>query len=132
MSKKHHVNLKKHAPRDEELLLEAVRQLTLIHQALASAGIDEDSIIHLYAQAYASIGLAYKVDPDTLVGVLGTNGLAMGILADNPRMTGEELERAVEDVLNDDELDQSGESAFSRSTPDPDMPMFLAPGMGEA
>lgn len=125
---KYRVKIKKHQQRAEQALLDAVQEITQIGERLEKAGVDTDSIVNLFSQAYAVAGLRYEVEPDQLVALLSTNGLALNLLNKNPSMKPEELAEVVESIINDDE----DEPVFDRSSPDPDMPMFLAPGLGEA
>lgn len=125
---KYRVKIKKHQQRAEQALLDAVQEITQIGERLEKAGVDTDSIVNLFSQAYAVAGLRYEVEPDQLVALLSTNGLALNLLNQNPSMKPEELAEVVESIINDDE----DEPVFDRSSPDPDMPMFLAPGLGEA
>ncbi len=125
------VKVRRHSAREEALLIQAVQQLSQICQLLDDADIEHESILHLFAQAYASVGIKYDFDPDEMVSVLSTNGMAMGLLMSKPDMTATELERAVERCLAEDDDDEE-EPVVDRSSPDPDMPMFLVPGLGEA
>lgn len=125
---KYRVKIKKHQQRAEQALLDAVQEITQIGERLEKAGVDTDSIVNLFSQAYAVAGLRYEIEPDQLVALLSTNGLALNLLNQNPSMKPEELAEVVESIINDDE----DEPVFDRSSPDPDMPMFLAPGLGEA
>lgn len=125
---KYRVKIKKHQQRAEQALLDAVQEITQIGERLEKAGVDTDSIVNLFSQAYAVAGLRYEVEPDQLVALLSTNGLALNLLNRNPNLKPEELAEVVESIINEDE----DEPVFDRSSPDPDMPMFLAPGLGEA
>lgn len=125
---KYRVKIKRHQQKAEQALLDAVQEVTRIRDRLEAAGVDEHSIVNLFSQAYAVIGLRYEIEPDQLVGLLSTNGLALSLLSENPSMQPDELANVVEGMLND----EGDEPVVNRSTPDPDMPMFLAPGLGEA
>ncbi len=123
--KKYRVKIKKHMDRQQRVLMDSVADMSDIRSRLEEAGVDTESIVNLFSQAYAVVGMRYDIDPQELLRMLTFNGLGLGIMNDNPDMTPDELAHAVEREVN-------GEPPLNRSTPDPDMPLFLAPGVGEA
>ena len=110
-------------------MLDAVKDLSDIRQRLESAGIDNESIINLFSQAYVVIGMRYEVTPQDLIQMLTLNGLGLGILREHPDLDPDALAEAVEREVNGEPED---EPLFDRSSPDPDLPLFLVPGLGES
>ena len=127
MSKKYRIKIKKHTPQDFCPIKKAVDQLALIREDLEDAGVEEDEIVNFFSQAYAITGMRYNIEPGALVELLVINGVGFGILEENPGMSPDDLARAVERAVNEED-----EPLFDRSKPDPDMPLFLMPMVGEA
>ena len=73
--------------------------------------------------------MRHEVSPQDLLQLVTLNGLGLGIMNQNPDMSPDDLAAAVETEINGQPGD---EPLFDRSSPDPEMPLFLMPGLGEA
>lgn len=126
---KYRIKIKKHRPSQEQMLLNSVKELSEIRERLEAAGVDTESIVNLFSQAYVAVGIRHEMSPKDLIELLTVNGLSLGILNRNPDLSMDELAAAVEEAVNGG---PGEEPLFDRSSPDPEMPLFLMPGLGEA
>ena len=127
--KKYRVKTKHHQALQEQVLLDSVEDLSAVRKRLEEVGVDSETIVNLFSQAYVVVGMRHEVSPQDLLQLVTLNGLGLGIMNQNPDMSPDDLAAAVETEINGQPGD---EPLFDRSSPDPEMPLFLMPGLGEA
>ena len=125
--KKYRVKIKHHQALQEQVLLDSVEDLSAVRKRLEEVGVDSETIVNLFSQAYVVVGMRHEVSPQDLLQLVTLSGL--GILNQPPDMSPDDLAAAVETEINGQPGD---EPLFDRSSPDPEMPLFLMPGLGEA
>ena len=127
--KKYRVKIKHHQALQEQVLLDSVEDLSAVRKRLEEVGVDCETIVNLFSEAYVVVGMRHEVRPQDLLQLVTLNGLGLGIMNQNPDMSPDDLAAAVETEINGQPGD---EPLFDRSSPDPEMPLFLMPGLGEA
>ena len=125
--KKYRVKIKHHQALQEQVLLDSVEDLSAVRKRLEEVGVDSETIVNLFSQAYVVVGMRHEVSPQALLQLVTGRGL--GSMNQNPDMSPDDLAAAVETEINGQPGD---EPLFDRSSPDPEMPLFLMPGLGEA
>ena len=126
---KYRVKIKRHQALQERVLLDSVEDLSAVRKQLEDVGVDKETIVNLFSQAYVVMGMRYGISPQDLLQMVTVNGLGLGIMKQNPDMSADDLAVAVANEINGEDGD---EPLFDRSSPDPDLPLFLVPGLGEA
>jgi hypothetical protein len=112
--------------KEMELLGAALNRMLRIVELMESSDVPHEAIATIFSQMYAFIGKRYDLEPKQMIQNLVFHAIAIDIFQQNPNLSTEELNEAVCSELDFDN------PTFNRSKPDPDMPLFLMPTVGEA
>jgi len=70
-----------------------------MRKSLREAGVEDNGILNLFAQAYAIVGLETETGPDTLVRILAIHSVGLAYMIEDPDLSEDDLKEHLQQDL---------------------------------